>query len=519
MPHERYTFEPYPHRVRVAMGGVTIADSTAAMEMRETRLPPVIYIPREDVAMNRALNSGHVTHCPFKGNAIHYHVCAGEARADNILWAYEQPLAGSEELAGYVAFYAERVCEWTEDERAVPKEERAAFSGYENPLLGWALNWAGRMPDVNVLTEQFALAMAGAGIDVARLQIILQTLHPLVVGHGVRWNRGVQGVENQSASYAVLDEPSYLNSPIRLIFDGEGGVRQRLEGDNPQLDFGISKDLREEGMTDYAALPLRFSNGDVHAMTICTDRPGGFTEDELGNIHEVSGVLAATYEVHALRHKNKSLLETYLGDNAATRVLAGNVRRGAGEDISAVIMFADLRQSTALSTSMHRSEFLAMLNEFFDCIAGAVIDHGGEVLRFIGDAVLAVFPVDGSTADGDEPASAAVRAVAAAREARVRLGVLNGERSASDRPSLGCGIGLHMGDVSYGNIGTAARLEFTVVGEAANAAARIENLCKELDRPLLVSGAVARHLPGECEPMGERRLRGVGNEVAVYAVS
>jgi adenylate cyclase len=178
-----------------------------------------------------------------------------------------------------------------------------------------------------------------------------------------------------------------------------------------------------------------------------------------------------------------------------------------------VIWFSDLRDSTAIADSMTRREFLGVLNEFFECTAGAVLAGGGEVLRFVGDAVLAIFPV---SPERWSPAQACTAAVEAAREAIARMAKLNTARAARGEHALAFGIALHLGDVLYGNIGTPERIEFSVIGAAANEAARIEGLCKTLGRSLLVSDAVARHLEGDWRSLGEHALRGIGEPIELF---
>ena len=189
-------------------------------------------------------------------------------------------------------------------------------------------------------------------------------------------------------------------------------------------------------------------------------------------------------------------------------MLAGQIKRGDAEDIDAVIWFCDLRDSTPLADSMGRREFLALLNEYFECVLGPVLERQGEVLRFIGDAALAIFPVNG------RPAEACAKALAAAQEAHARLDKLNKNRT----PPLRCGIGLHLGELTYGNVGTPSRIEFTVVGAAANEAARIEALCKQLDVDLLVSEHVARALPAPWRSLGAHTLRGVGDKMQLFTL-
>jgi adenylate cyclase len=213
-------------------------------------------------------------------------------------------------------------------------------------------------------------------------------------------------------------------------------------------------------------------------------------------------------EVFGLARKAANILDAYLGRQAGEKVLQGRIRRGDAERIHAVIWFCDLRDSTPLADAMGPEAFLALLNEYFECVLGPVLERDGHVLRFIGDAALAIFPV------GSDPADAATRAVEAAREALTRMEKLNSNR----QTPLRFGIGLHLGDVLYGNIGTRERIEFTVIGAAANEAARIEALCKTLGAPLVVSEQVARHTRHAWRSLGSQALRGVEKPVELLTL-
>jgi adenylate cyclase len=233
-------------------------------------------------------------------------------------------------------------------------------------------------------------------------------------------------------------------------------------------------------------------------------------------------VLARLLEVHTVRRTARNLLETYLGKHTGERVLCGLVRRGDGEDIHAVIWFCDLRDSTPMADSMPRMAFLSVLNDFFDCMAGAVLDHGGEVLRYIGDAALAIFPTGTSSCGVRraccDTATACHAALEAAQDAQARMKVLNQKRAQSGEPPLRYGLALHMGDVTYGNIGVPERLEFTVIGAAANEAARMEGLCKTLNQPLLISSEFRRCFPGEVVSLGFHTLRGVNAPEEIFTL-
>jgi adenylate cyclase len=377
------------------------------------------------------------------------------------------------------------------------------------PVIDWLIDGAppARLPE-EALSE-FCRRVRAQGIALYRAAVFVRTLHPNVLGRSFIWQEGREAVEVGEAAYELLESEQFLKSPVRVVFFEHAEVRRRLADAACPIDFPVLEDLRKEGATDFFALPLRFMNGEVHVATFATRRPGGFTEAEARALRELAPPLARVAEIYAHLRKAHNILEAYLGAHAGARVLAGQIRRGDGEEIRAVIWFCDLRDSTELADSMSRGEFLRLLNEFFECVLGPVLERKGEVLRFIGDAALAIFPV------GGDPEEACERALAAAREAISRVDKANAARA---RP-LRFGIGLHVGDVLYGNVGTPSRIEFTVIGAAANEAARIEALCKDLDTPLIVSEAAARHLSAPLRTIGRHRLRGVGESVELFTLA
>jgi adenylate cyclase len=365
------------------------------------------------------------------------------------------------------------------------------------------------------------------GFPLSRLVCLIRTLHPQVIGVSYTWRGDTGGPDMNPKEYSpphdVLRTPQYLDSPIAAILDGTAGrIRRRLDISDAKLDFPVLAELRAKGGTDYVALPLIFSDDQVNAITLTADRPGGFRTRELEQIDQMLPVLARLLEVHNLRRTAKTLLDTYLGKHTGERVLNGSIRRGDGEDIHAAIWFCDLRDSTRMADSMSRKAFLAILNDFFDCMAGAVLDHGGEVLRFIGDATLAIFATGTSSYGVDrgccDTVAACHAALAAVKDAQARMGALNRSRAQKGESPLRFGLALHMGDLTYGNIGVPERLEFTVIGAAANEAARLEGLCKTLNQPLLISSAFERCFSGELRSLGLHNLRGVSIPKEIFTL-
>ncbi|RKZ36489.1 MAG: guanylate cyclase, partial [Gammaproteobacteria bacterium] len=456
-------FHQHSRRLRVVFNGETVAESQRVTVLQESGYPPVFYFLQEDVRMDFLRRTAHATHCPFKGNATYWDVCVGEHRAENAVWSYQTPVDAARAVAGRLAFYPERMDAWYEDDQPMPLRPGEGGRSHPNPLVNWLLESAFAATTPEELVTQLVEQMLAAGIPLLRLNIVLVTLHPQVTGLSYKWLRGAGPVEEEPVPHSRLAKREYLDSPLYPIFEGAGGIRRRLEGDNPQLDFPILHELKAQGATDYVAMPLLFSDGRINVLTLSADQPGGFSTAQLGGIYEVLGLLSRLFEVHALRRTSVGLLNTYLGRQSGERVLNGQVKRGDGENIFAVIWFCDLRNSTPLADTMSREDFLGLLNKFFDAMGGAVLANGGEILRFIGDAALAIFPIGSSECrggEGPDACQACENALAAVHEARARMAAVNTRRSERRRELLNFGLGLHLGEVTYGNIGTAERLEF-----------------------------------------------------------
>ncbi len=495
--------------------GETVADSRNVLVIHETRLAPVFYFPREDVRMDLLVESVRHTHCPFKGNASYWTLRVGGTSARDAAWSYETPYDESSSVEGYVAFDWPAIDSWYADDTEIVEQPRDKADAKENPLVNWLLHDAPMSKSSRDLVTRFADAMIAAGFPLWRIRLLVRTLNPLLFALVYTWQRGGGEVTVVEISHETLQSEQYRNSPFALVINGEGGIRRRLEGPNARVDFPVLEDLVAEGATDYVAMPLRFSDGQLNILTLVSDRPGGFSIEALGQVNEILATLSRLFESHALRLSSATLLRTYLGSDAGQRVMDGLVKRGDGEDIHAAIWITDLRESTPLAASLSRDDYLSLLNSYFDSMAGAVLDHGGEVLKFIGDSVLAIFAIDDP--DQKEP-EACSRALAAAVEASRRIKAVNQERAADGAPLLEFGIGLHRGDLTYGNIGTTKRLDFTVIGSAVNEAARIESLSKTLVRQILISSAFAESVPDPLISLGHFTLPGVNGEREIFGL-
>ena len=367
-PRYRVRYEPSPRRVRVVFNGVDVADSRRAVIQRETRLAPAYYLPREDVRMDLMTRTDYRTHCPFKGDASYWTLRVDDAVAENAVWSYEDPLPEAEPVRNFVAFYRNRMDAWFEEDTEVSIDPVTDTHQHGNPLVDWLLRDAWEASSIGELVARLARQLQSVGMPLLRMNLFMRTLHPQVMGAVHLWNRTQDHVEVRELEHQRAGESRFLESPFVPIFEGRGGIRRRLIGPEAQLDFPLLRDLADEGATDYVAMPLTFSDGRIHALTLATDSPEGFDVASLGHLYELMPLLSRLVEVHALRHTARTLLDTYLGVHTGARVLDGLIRRGDGDVIPAVIWWADLRGSTALAERLPRQEYLWLLNRFFECV-------------------------------------------------------------------------------------------------------------------------------------------------------
>jgi adenylate cyclase len=322
-------------------------------------------------------------------------------------------------------------------------------------------------------------------------------------------------VEAFTREHDIWQSDQYLRSPMALVYAGEPMIRRRLFGPDLKLDFPILEDLLAEGFSDYAIFGLRRSDSrPLAVISITTDVEGGFTEEQFNGFQMLLPLLTLVVEALETRIEAKSLLEIYLGADAGNRVLGGLIRRGESVTIAAAIWQCDLRDFTSMSNQLPRDEVLAILNDYFDAVTRPVLAHGGEILKFIGDSVLAIFPMKDDL-DRDEKCRTAL---IAAEEALDALRDVNELRASAGKSPISIGIGLHAGSVSYGNIGSQARLDFTVIGPAVNLAARITGLCRPLNQPLLASKAFASPCGSKLVPLGHYPMHGFDQPQAVYGL-
>jgi adenylate cyclase len=330
------------------------------------------------------------------------------------------------------------------------------------------------------------------------------------MGRRFLWREG-EAVVVSEAEYGMMETDTYRRSPVPVVYRTALSIRRKIEDPGCPTDYDIVEELRAEGVTDYLIQPLVFTNGEVHAISWTTLRPGGFGDADIAALEAIQHPFARLAEVYALRRTATTLLNTYVGRGAGERILQGRIRRGDIERIHAVILLSDLRDFTTSSDRLAGEAVIGLLNSYFDGLVPAIEAHGGEVLKFVGDGLLGIFPV------ASDPAAACRTALAAASDAKAALARTNAERTERGEPPLRYGLALHIGDVLYGNIGSAGRLDFTTIGPAVNLTARLETLARDLGRDIVVSATFAAQLPDILTSLGHFELRGFREPQEVFA--
>jgi len=375
-------------------------------------------------------------------------------------------------------------------------------------VVEWLIDGARPASDTREVVAELCGLLVDCGIPLWRFGLFVLTLHPQIMGQAFLWNPGA-GVAVSSASFETFETEAFRQSPVRRVIDSSAPLRRKLGEANCPNDFEVTRDLRAHGATDYLAVPLFFASGAVHGATFATQQPGGFTDAQIASIESIIAPLARVAENRLLERTASTLLDTYVGNNAGSRILAGQIRRGDTATINAAIWLSDMRGFTRLADRLPPQTLVDLLNRYFDCQVPAIAKHGGEVLKFIGDGLLAIFPI----ATSENEREVCHNALAAAHEARAII--------ASSNPLDGgvrFGLALHVGEVLYGNIGSGNRLDFTCIGPAVNLAARIEKLTSELGRTILASDEFACHCSAQFVPIGEFELRGFGIARPVFGL-
>jgi adenylate cyclase len=379
-------------------------------------------------------------------------------------------------------------------------------------IADWLIDGARSSPAATDMMSDLCERLIAAGVPLWRVGIFIHTLHPDIFGRNFIWKPGA-GVTVGTSDYTVLDSPEFNSSPLAIIFREAREIRCRL--DDPESSrFPFLDDMRAEGVTDYIAIPLLFVDGSVHASSWTTKQPGGFTVAQMAALKSIVPPLTRLVEVIGLRRVASMLLDTYVGNRAGERILGGQIRRGHTDTMDAAIWLSDLRGFTALSDRLPAETVVNILNLYFDCQVSAIKTRGGEVLKFMGDGLLAVFPIAERDGDVQEVCS---RVLEAARESRASVYAMaypNGDAVERFR----FGVALHVGRILYGNIGGGDRLDFTCIGPAINLAARLEKIAGRLNRTIVASEGFAGICPGGWADLGEFPIAGFSKAERVYGL-
>ncbi len=380
-------------------------------------------------------------------------------------------------------------------------------------ITSWLIDgaWSSKTPAE--MTAEACERMVAAGLPLWRFGIFIRTLHPEIFGRNFIWREGEE-VEIGTVDFEILETPEFARSPLRVVFEQGLEVRGRMD-DPGSKHFPFFDDMRAEGVTDYVATPMPFLDGSVHATSWTTRHPGGFTDEHIAAIYSIIKPLARITEIISLRRTAEMLLDTYVGNRAGARILGGQIRRGHNDTMQAAIWLSDLRGFTALSDRLPAETVVEILNHYFDCQVAAIRGHGGEVLKFMGDGLLAVFPIDEYVGDA---AHVCTRVLEAARESRASVEALAypvGDVVERFR----FGVALHVGNILYGNIGGGNRLDFTCIGPAVNLAARLEKITGRLGRTVVASEMFANVCRRDWHELGEFPIAGFSKAQRVYGLT
>lgn len=374
------------------------------------------------------------------------------------------------------------------------------------------------------LIDGFCRRLVENGVPLTRMVGIIDTLHPVLEARTFHWHRTKN--ETQAIDYARSSaregQEKWLVSPFHYLFvSGSKSLRCRIvDGDCPSDRFPVLAEFRDDGLTDYLAVHTRFGKALTIGMMDClfsswaTDHEEGFADWQVGMIERALPVLALAIRDVSVGRIAETLVETYLGRDAGRRVLGGYIERGVAERMSAVMWFSDLQGFTRITDTVPPEHVIPLLNDYADAIVSSIHDHGGQVLKFMGDGIMAIF-------SGAEDCELCTRALDAAEEATRRVAALNARRQAEELPWTNFYLGLHVGEVFYGNVGSEDRLDFTVIGPAVNEVSRIAAMCRSLDQEILLSSAFATSAEAcaaRLVSVGRFALRGVGQPQHLFTL-
>ncbi len=375
-------------------------------------------------------------------------------------------------------------------------------------IRDWLLGEGARLPNASDLISGLALRLNAVGVPVDRASTAIDTLHSEYSGVGRIWTRE-GGTSVRLFPHGETSDEAYRASPFFTVHESGEWLILDL-GEAPDDLFPVIPDLKREGYSAYVVVPVFFTNGTSNGITFATRAKGGFRDEDIAILRFILPALAAVMEMRIVNKQLDTVLRIYVGDEPHRAILSGDIRRGQVRRIRSAILFADMRDYTRLSADLTPEQAVDLLNRFFDCLVPAIAREGGEVLKYLGDGLLAIF-----RESGDDLGGAAKGALTAAQEALEALAEANAVGQFGGKPVV-AGIALHHGEAAYGNVGSGTRLDFTVIGRDVNLASRLARLNRTLGEQLLMTKAFVDFLWGDAEPLGEHVLEGFSELIAVY---
>jgi adenylate cyclase len=394
-----------------------------------------------------------------------------------------------------------------------------------NVLIDEVVRWLNQQAlmdtDLETIARGTCDRLAAAGLPIARAMMSFSMLHPLYRAVGYLWerNKGFSVEKHRHVRDGEAEAERFLKSPFYYLMKNElPHLRRRIDQSDGPPEFPIFEELREQGITDYFAFKREFrpTSGQGMIGSWASDRRDGFTDADIAALLRIQESLAVASKIAVKGQLAQNTLATYLGAGAGERVLSGQIKRGDGETIKAAIVVADMRNSTILAEELGRESYIDTLNTFFDGVATAFTDGGGEILSFVGDGFLAIYP------SGDSPRErreACQQAHVSSLTAVLRMREFNVHRIKDGLPEIGYGVGLHIGNVLYGNVGLPDRLAFSVFGAAVNEATRLEALTKTYRTPIVASEEFRTRCEGTWDELGSATLRGFSRPIKVFSPS
>jgi adenylate cyclase len=392
-----------------------------------------------------------------------------------------------------------------------PTALSAADAAWVAKLRDWLIDEGARSRSVGAIWQRFCDTLFAKGVPIARAATQIRAMHSITAGVQRLWTPGHM-VRQRDWVYSN-DQTAYLRSPVRTVHETKRWLRSRLTAETA-AEYEILQELFDEGMTDYVCIPLEFTNGTPNIVSYATRHADGFSNRDIVIMAMLLPTLRTVLELMTYHRMIEDVTRTYLGRAPGRRVVNGDVHRGEVSSMDAAILISDMRDFTMMSDLAVDRDTVRMLNAYYDCVIPAVEQAGGEVLKFMGDGILAVFE------DSEESIGFGQGCNTALRAARRALGGVDRYKSANrdSNHAMRIGIALHYGSVAHGNVGSGERLDFTVIGKDVNLASRIASKCKDLDRPLLMLAPFADRVRSAVHELGAFELRGVTEWQTLYGV-